>query len=28
MKQLLEAYTLSDLRGMTEGRLVWPGDTP
>ena len=27
MKQLLEAYTLADLSGMTEGRMPWPGET-
>jgi hypothetical protein len=24
---LLEAYTLADLSGMTQGRLPWPGET-
>lgn len=27
MKALLEAYTLADLSGMTEGRRPWPGET-
>lgn len=26
MKALLEAYTLADLSGMTQGRLPWPGE--
>jgi Rrf2 family iron-sulfur cluster assembly transcriptional regulator len=26
MKALLDAYTLADLSGMTQGRLPWPGE--
>ena len=26
MRALLEAYTLDDLAGITEGKLPWPGD--
>ncbi len=27
MRALLEAYTLEDLAGITEGNLPWPGET-
>lgn len=28
MRALLEAYSLADLAGITEGREPWPGETP
>jgi Rrf2 family iron-sulfur cluster assembly transcriptional regulator len=28
MKSLLEAYTLADLSGMTQGERAWPGEQP